>query len=53
LRELVEGKCHLGAVVVFEGDGEGAEGIGVEAAAVEDGLELGLEVDVDGGVCGY
>lgn len=53
LRELVQGKRHFGAVVVFEADGEGAEGIGVEAAAVEDGLELGFEVDVDGAVCGY
>lgn len=52
LGELVEGKGHFGAVVVFEGDGEGAEGVGVEAAAVEDGLELGFEVDVDGGVGG-
>lgn len=52
LGELVEGECHFGAVVVFEGDGEGAEGVGVEAAAVEDGLQLGFEVDVDGDVGG-
>lgn len=52
LGELVQGKRHFGAVVVFEGDGEGAEGVGVEAAAVEDGLQLGFEVDVDGGVGG-
>lgn len=52
LGELAQGKSNLGAIVVLDGDGEGAEGVGVEAAAVQDGLELGLEVGVDGDVCG-
>lgn len=52
LGELAQGKSNLGAIVVLDGDGEGAEGVGVEAAAVQDGLELGLEVGIDGDVCG-
>lgn len=52
LGELAQGEGDLGAIVVLDGDGEGAEGVGVEAAAVQDGLELGLEVGVDGDVCG-
>lgn len=52
LGELAQGESNLGAIVVLDGDGEGAEGVGVEAAAVQDGLELGLEVGVDGDVCG-
>lgn len=52
LRQLAEGKCVCVGGVILDGDGEGAEGVGVEAAAVDDVGELRLEVAVDGAVGG-
>lgn len=49
LGELAEGVCR-GVAVVFDGDGEGAEAGGVEAAAVNHGRELTLEVRIQGSV---
>lgn len=43
-----EGVCVGG--FILDGDGEGAEGVGVEAAAVDDVGELRFEVAVDGAV---
>lgn len=42
--------CGVGlGVLGFDVDGDGADGVRVEAAAMKKGLELGFEVSVDWG----